>query len=55
MTSIEVSKEAGAVEQEGDGAIVDVGDLHIFAEDAFLDGDALLDHQGDDFLVELVR
>ena len=54
ITDIEVSKEAGAVEQESDRAVVDAGDLHVFAEDAFFDGDVLLSHEGDDFFVKLL-
>jgi len=36
------SKQLCAVEQECYGAIVDAGDLHVFAEDALFDGYALL-------------
>ena len=38
------SEQTRAVEQESHGAVIDIGDLHVLAEDAFLDGDALLGH-----------
>jgi len=45
-------KQFGAVEQEGDGAVVEAGDVHVFAEGALLDGDALLGDQSDNLFVK---
>ena len=44
-------EESGAVEEEGNGAVVLAGDVHVDGEDAGLDGDALLADQFDGVFV----